>query len=131
MHLHGHEFYVVAMDTVGVNITFEDIKSSNEMGLLKKNLETPLAKDNVNIPAKGYTIVRFNATNPGYWFFHCHVANHLEMGMGAVIKVGENEEMAKPPASFPKCGPRSSNGNVRQHLTMALLPITYFIVHLL
>ncbi|XP_015584710.1 laccase-4 [Cephus cinctus] len=116
MHLHGYEFYVVAMESVGVNISLDEIKRLNEAGLLDKKLYGAPVKDNIGVPSRGYTIIRFVASNPGYWFFHCHVTNHAEMGMGVVFKVGEHEEMIQPPKTFPRCGnwkltASSSNGD--------------------
>ncbi|CAG8846395.1 7634_t:CDS:1, partial [Gigaspora margarita] len=29
------------------------------------------------------TVIRYNANNPGVWFFHCHIQWHLNMGMAA------------------------------------------------
>ena len=41
---------------------------------------------------------------PGYWLMHCHVALHSEVGMIALLKVGDNDQMVKPPPGFPTCG---------------------------
>lgn len=104
MHLHGHTFQVVAMESIGGNITLAEVQRRNEAGLIEKKLSGAPVKDNIGIPAQGFAVLRFIASNPGYWFFHCHVSNHAEMGMGVVIKVGEHTEMIQPPDSFPKCG---------------------------
>ena len=104
MHLHGHDFRVVAMQTVGSNISVDNVRRANEAGMIHKRFEGAPVKDNIGVPARGFTIIRFMATNPGYWFFHCHISNHAEMGMGVVLKVGKDEEMIQPLRSFPKCG---------------------------
>ncbi|XP_043289847.1 laccase-2-like [Venturia canescens] len=104
MHLHGHDYRVVSMETVGSNCSLEMVKRANEAGMISKRLEGGPIKDTVGVPASGFTIVRFIATNPGYWFFHCHIANHVEMGMGFVLQVGDSREMIKPPPDFPRCG---------------------------
>lgn len=111
MHLHGSDFHVVSMETVGPEISLEAIKNLNEANAIEKKLIAAPVKDNVGVPARGFTILRFIAANPGYWFFHCHIANHMEMGMNVVLKVGEDDEMVKPPANFPRCGvcPRSAS----------------------
>jgi len=31
--------------------------------------------------------VAFVADNPGDWLFHCHVLEHMEAGMSAVVRV--------------------------------------------
>ncbi|XP_062583990.1 uncharacterized protein LOC134245749 [Saccostrea cucullata] len=61
-------------------------------------------KDTVTVANGGYTILRIHATNPGFWFFHCHVDFHSEIGMGVILQVGEINQMPKPPYNFPKCG---------------------------
>ena len=33
--------------------------------------------------------IAFVADNPGSWLFHCHILEHHEAGMGAVINVQE------------------------------------------
>lgn len=40
----------------------------------------------------------------GFWFFHCHITSHADMGMGFVLKVGDFDEMPYPPYDFPRCG---------------------------
>lgn len=104
MHLHGHGFYVVAMKSMGANVSLTTVRDLNEQGLIKKNLKNPPYKDNVSVIGRGFTIIRFVASNPGYWLLHCHLGNHMEMGMGFVLKVGEHADMVMPPKNFPKCG---------------------------
>jgi len=48
-------------------------------------------KDTVTVPDGGYSMVRFRADNPGYWFFHCHITFHAEIGMGLILKVSYND----------------------------------------
>ncbi|CAG7726388.1 unnamed protein product [Allacma fusca] len=103
-HLHGHAFRVVGMERLGKStepwiIQERDAKQS----VLRKRVNAPI-KDTVTVPDGGYTILRFRADNPGYWFFHCHITFHVEVGMGLIIQVGEPEQMLKSPEHFPKCG---------------------------
>ncbi|KAH0560390.1 oxidoreductase OpS5-like [Cotesia glomerata] len=104
VHLHGHDFHVVAMVSMGKNVSFEKIKRLNEQGLVEKKFSRAPVKDNISVPAKGFTVIRFIASNPGYWFLHCHLVNHMEMGMGFILKVGEHSQMTKTPKNFPRCG---------------------------
>jgi FtsP/CotA-like multicopper oxidase with cupredoxin domain len=67
-HLHGHYFYVLG-----------------KPGAL--NLKDPVHKDTVNVPARGELVIQWQATNPGRWFFHCHIEWHLATGMARVIAV--------------------------------------------
>ena len=75
----------------------------DSFNLLKRNLVRPPVKDTVTVPDGGYTIVRFEAYNPGYWLFHCHIEFHAEIGMALILKVGDNNEMPPVPANFPTC----------------------------
>jgi FtsP/CotA-like multicopper oxidase with cupredoxin domain len=60
MHLHGHRFQVV------------------EIG----GVRFPGAvRDTVRVPPAQRVVVEFDADNPGWWAFHCHMLYHLEAGM--------------------------------------------------
>ncbi|XP_075210800.1 uncharacterized protein LOC142318144 [Lycorma delicatula] len=104
VHIHGSHFYILAIEPVGYNISFDLIKQKNERGEIKKVFNNLPGKDTISVPNKGFSIIRFVARNPGYWLFHCHVSNHMELGMAMVLKVGSHSNMAKVPADFPKCG---------------------------
>ncbi|CAG9861309.1 unnamed protein product [Phyllotreta striolata] len=104
LHLHGYSFRVVALERLGNTTTIEEIKNADARGLVKRNLKNPPVKDTITVPDGGYTIVRFKATNPGYWFFHCHLEFHAEIGMALVLQVGEKDEMLPVPKNFPRCG---------------------------
>jgi FtsP/CotA-like multicopper oxidase with cupredoxin domain len=67
-HLHGHYFRVLGRP-----------------GAL--NLRDPVQKDTVNVPAKSDLVIQWEATNPGRWFFHCHIEWHLATGMARVIEI--------------------------------------------
>ncbi len=44
-------------------------------------------KDTVLVPA-GHTVdILLDASNPGTWMFHCHIAEHLSNGMMGILKV--------------------------------------------
>lgn len=60
MHLHGHEFQVVEID--GVRFA-------------------GAVRDTVLVPPNGRVVVAFDANNPGWWAFHCHLLYHLAAGM--------------------------------------------------
>ncbi|XP_002067090.2 L-ascorbate oxidase [Drosophila willistoni] len=103
-HLHGNAFRVVGLERLGENVTIEMIKQLDQFNLLKRNLDNPPVKDTVTVPDGGYTIIRFEASNPGYWLFHCHIEFHAEIGMALVFKVGNDDQMLPVPANFPTCG---------------------------
>ncbi|MDH3734058.1 MAG: multicopper oxidase family protein, partial [Gemmatimonadota bacterium] len=69
IHLHGQRFLVVSRD-----------------GVPEENLAW---KDTVVIPVGSTFDILLEASNPGRWMAHCHIAEHLEAGMGMVFTVTE------------------------------------------
>lgn len=67
IHLHGHSFRVVA----------------------RNGQPTPDREwlDTVLIPPRETADIAFVADNPGDWMFHCHILDHQDSGMMAVIRV--------------------------------------------
>lgn len=50
-------------------------------------------------------VSRFRATNPGWFFAHCHLLLHNLGGMSFAFRVGTNEQMPIPPPNYPRhCG---------------------------
>lgn len=41
----------------------------------------------MQIPSRGYAVLRFRADNPGVWLFHCHIMWHFATGMAMLIDV--------------------------------------------
>ncbi|XP_033743202.1 laccase-1-like [Pecten maximus] len=104
MHLHGHKFRVVGMDRLNKSTSLEEVKKLDSEGKLTRNLVSAVDKDTVTVPEGGYVILRIHAINPGFWFFHCHVEFHADIGMGLVLQVGELDQLPPVPANFPRCG---------------------------
>jgi len=67
MHLHGHSFRVVAKD-----------------GQPTARREW---RDTVLVPPRGSVDIAFVADTAGDWMFHCHVTDHQETGMMAVLRI--------------------------------------------
>jgi FtsP/CotA-like multicopper oxidase with cupredoxin domain len=65
MHLHGHSFQVVAID---------DHRFAGAV------------RDTVLVPPKTTVTVAFDADNPGWWAFHCHLLYHQHAGMFATLR---------------------------------------------
>ncbi|XP_058802841.1 uncharacterized protein LOC131670882 [Phymastichus coffea] len=105
MHLHGHFFRVVASVSLNETMTVAQFKRLDKQGKIQRNLNHAPIKDTMKVPSGGYSIVRFLANNPGYWYFHCHFEPHSNNGMSFVFKVGEHEDFPKKPDGFPTCGP--------------------------
>ncbi|XP_021367995.1 laccase-1-like isoform X1 [Mizuhopecten yessoensis] len=104
MHLHGHKFRVIGMDRLNKSTTLEEVKKLDNEGKLMRNLTSPVDKDTVTVPDGGYVILRIHADNPGFWFMHCHLEFHADVGMGFVLQVGGLDQIPSTPANFPRCG---------------------------
>jgi FtsP/CotA-like multicopper oxidase with cupredoxin domain len=61
IHLHGQRFLVLAVN-----------------GAANDNL---VWKDTVLVPAGSTVDILLDASNPGHWMLHCHIAEHLSAGM--------------------------------------------------
>jgi FtsP/CotA-like multicopper oxidase with cupredoxin domain len=109
---HGHHFYVLTVQKAGFGWgsynPFEDLippgledstspglltnMSLNDSGLSQStaqpfDLARATYRDTVQIPSRGYAILRFRADNPGVWLLHCHVAWHAATGMAMLLDV--------------------------------------------
>ena len=65
MHLHGHEFQVMAID--GMRFA-------------------GAVRDTVLVPPGRRVVVAFDANNPGPWAMHCHLLYHLHAGMFTTLR---------------------------------------------
>jgi FtsP/CotA-like multicopper oxidase with cupredoxin domain len=68
-HLHGYDFFVMAMDQFRNGETLESISNK----LLETNFRRstlPARKDTITVPSNGYAAIRFRANNPGEAQFH-------------------------------------------------------------
>ena len=53
-------------------------------------------KDTIIVPAGGYAIVDIVTDNPGIWFLHCHVENHLTEGMAVILNEAQLHQIPSP-----------------------------------
>jgi FtsP/CotA-like multicopper oxidase with cupredoxin domain len=67
MHLHGHSFRIISRNG-------------------KPNPRREW-RDTVLVPPREAVEIAFVADNPGDWMFHCHVTDHQETGMMAVLRI--------------------------------------------
>ncbi|KAM5584224.1 hypothetical protein ABKV19_003866 [Rosa sericea] len=104
MHFHGHSFYVVGSGYGNFD---------NETDPKGYNLVDPPKMTTVSLPKKGWVAIRFKASNPGVWLWHCHYDRHLSWGMDTVIIVKDGgtleTSMRKPPPNLPPCDDLSNN----------------------
>ena len=54
-------------------------------------------KDTVLVPEGGYAIIDVVADNPGIWFMHCHIENHLAEGMAVILNEAQSSQNPSPP----------------------------------
>ncbi|CAM0908413.1 unnamed protein product [Alopecurus aequalis] len=98
MHLHGFAFYVVGRGLGNFN---------NVTSPATYNLVDPPYQNTVTVPKAGWAALRFNATNPGVWFMHCHFDRHTVFGMSSVFIVkdgpGKDQKMGPRPSTMPVC----------------------------
>jgi laccase len=102
MHLHGYDFFVLAMGLGNYNPKTDPKKF---------NYHNPQLRNTVQVPRTGWAAVRFVTDNPGMWYLHCHFEFHIIMGMATafIVEDGPTPEtsLPPPPPEFKKCG---SNG---------------------
>ncbi|XP_010062030.2 putative laccase-9 [Eucalyptus grandis] len=98
MHMHGYSFYVVGVGLGNFN---------NETDPEKYNLVDPPKVNTFGVPKRGWVAIRFRASNPGVWYWHCHIDRHMSWGMNTafIVKNGDTEEtsMRPPPSYMPPC----------------------------
>jgi iron transport multicopper oxidase len=75
-HLHGHHFQVLERPHSNAGVWQGRSHGYNRQ---------PPMRDVVHIMANSYAVLRFKATNPGVFLFHCHIEWHVEMGLTATI----------------------------------------------
>ena len=78
MHLHGHNFYVVAEGSGGWD-------GSVDSGNVQRRDVQLLQPSNADGP--GYLVIEFVTDNPGVWPLHCHIAWHVSQGLYVNIMV--------------------------------------------
>ncbi|KAK8102589.1 hypothetical protein PG984_015735 [Apiospora sp. TS-2023a] len=74
LHLHGHDFYVLAQGC-GAFVP----------GVVGLNTKNPPRRDTVTLYGNGYTVIAFKTDSPGSWLLHCHIAWHASQGLAMQI----------------------------------------------
>ncbi|KAJ5100655.1 CAZyme family AA1 [Penicillium angulare] len=64
IHLHGHDFYILAQGDGEFN------------GVV--NTKNPARRDTALLPSKGYLVIAIKANNPGIWLMHCHIGFSIQ-----------------------------------------------------
>ena len=69
-----------------------------------QNLAAPLRKDSFQVWQRSWAVIRFQATWPGVWLFHCHMEQHVPLGMIMALNILPSKQ--KPiPGNVPTDGP--------------------------
>lgn len=73
MHLHGHNFNVLAegVGTWDGTITHQSNTQRRDVQLVQPGFPT----------SPGYLVLQYQTDNPGVWPFHCHIAWHVSAGL--------------------------------------------------
>ena len=87
-HLHGYNFYILGTYSTTFSWGSWNPYETEESPGGPLNLQTPIKRDTVYVPRRGYAVLRLTADNPGVWMFHCHVLWHQNSGMAMAIEVG-------------------------------------------
>ncbi|KAF6843969.1 multicopper oxidase [Colletotrichum musicola] len=78
-HLHGHDFQALYRAPeeggtfAGSNVTEADFP------------KVPMRRDTLVVWPNGNIVLRFRASNPGVWLFHCHIEWHVTSGLIATF----------------------------------------------
>jgi hypothetical protein len=80
IHLHGHDFVILAQETTEFDANNYTLVTSN-----------PPRRDVALLPAGGYLIIGFHTDNPAIWLMHCHIAFHASAGLAVQFVEREKE----------------------------------------
>ncbi|KAK1749961.1 putative iron transport multicopper oxidase FET3 [Echria macrotheca] len=81
-HLHGHQFQVLERGLSQAGVWPGDSAAYSS---------APPRRDTVVVNGGSFAVLRFKATNPGVWLFHCHIEWHVEMGLTATLIEAPNK----------------------------------------
>ena len=93
MHLHGANFYVLHEGP------------GRWDGSTIVNPGNPMRRDVQLVRPRGHLVLQFDATNPGVWPFHCHIAWHASGGFleQFIVQPHEVEQMQVPSIMAQTC----------------------------
>ena len=74
MHLHGHDFVLLAQGN-----------DTDQLPSAVLNFDNPPRRDTALVASGGYIVMAFKADNPGSWVFHCHIPWHASNGLAVQI----------------------------------------------
>ncbi len=119
IHLHGHAFHVVYIGNTSELSCAEKLNGACTRldwanGTMPQAIfsrlqngrvvRTAIKKDTVIVAHDQYVVIAFLADNPGYWFMHCHVEEHLLDGMAVIIQEYSADQQWTPPSGINNHG---------------------------
>ncbi|XP_063678012.1 uncharacterized protein LOC134813988 [Bolinopsis microptera] len=121
IHLHGHKFEVLEVATRlrkdcpdgRCDLPNIDRVFTTNIEALSTRPRQGVLKDTVIVPVGGAIAIRFNTDNPGVWFLHCHLDQHMEDGQGFIVHEGGYTQSTFPP-DYPSC---DYEGKLQHHET--------------
>lgn len=83
MHLHGHTAWLAGQGDI-FDGPFDWEEDGDRLRLLPGE-DAPIRKHSVLVRAESWIALLYEADNPGYWLFHCHLDPHMMVGMAAML----------------------------------------------
>eukprot|EP00466_Bigelowiella_natans_P018286 jgi/Bigna1/78085/fgenesh1_pg.52_\ len=90
--------------TGGLEALYWGCKYNEEKDKHTRNLRAPLRKDSFQVWQRSWAVIRFKADRPGVWQFHCHMEQHIPLGMIMALNVRPSEQPPLP-EDIPTEGP--------------------------
>jgi len=78
-------------------------KYNEEKDRGKQNLASPLRKDSFQLWQRTWAVLRIRVNAPGVWLFHCHMEQHVPLGMVMALNIKPSQQK-KVPNSVPTEG---------------------------
>lgn len=91
-HLHGYDAYVLQTHAGFGWGSWNPFETSEPPGG-PLEVQGAVRRDTFYVPKRGYTVLRFRASNPGIWMFHCHILWHQASGMACGLEVGAEQKI--------------------------------------
>ncbi|KAL4746345.1 hypothetical protein BDW72DRAFT_207440 [Aspergillus terricola var. indicus] len=93
-HAHGRHFYDIGGGDGLYNATANEIRLRGTHPIQRDTsvLYRYRTKTSQLVPS-GWRAWRIRVTSPGVWMYHCHVLQHMIMGMQTVFTFGDREEI--------------------------------------
>lgn len=94
MHLHGHNFNVLAEGVGTWDGTVAHIQNTQRRDVqLVQPAGAPAAGAPPGSGPPGFIVIQYNTDNPGVWPLHCHIAWHVSAGL--YVNVMEQTQLIK------------------------------------